>query len=220
MRSVVLRGLVCWLSLLILAAFSADSVAGGKKVYKSPLEVFEAAKKAAEKEDIKTLLGCITADSRDAIAGGFVWMAGFIRAFGKFAKEDDVGKKLDKVLEKHGLTEEIFKKLEEKKEKIDLNDPVQAKAAFLQLAKLVKDRDGFILDIAAIADKKNKAGAFEDLVGSNPTLKDVKIAGDVAKGVLVGTKDGAEVRKPLEFRREDGSWKIDVPLPEMKRKKS
>jgi len=72
MRSVVLRGLVCWLSLLILAAFSADSVAGGKKVYKSPQEVFEAAKKAAEKEDIKTLLGCITADSRDAIAGGFV----------------------------------------------------------------------------------------------------------------------------------------------------
>src|SRR5262249_47688771 len=134
MSRIFARGTVFALTLLVLAGISAGTQAGGsKKVYKSPQEVFEAAKKAGDDRDIKGFIGCITAESRDTAVGGLVLAAGLMKAFAKFAKEEDKDKlkKLDELLEKHGLTEDVFKKREDKK--VDLNDPEQAKMAMREL---------------------------------------------------------------------------------------
>jgi hypothetical protein len=89
---------------------------------------------------------------------------------------------------------------------------------FRELAKLVKDRDAFIVDFFSMIPPKDKKGPFEDMVGANPMLKDVKIDGDNAKGVLTGTQDGMEVSTPLEFKKQGGSWKIEMPMPGGKKK--
>jgi hypothetical protein len=223
MNRVVLRASLGVLSLLAIALVATDSSAGAKaKVYKTPQEVFDAVQKAGEKQDWKALLGCITADSRDEITGTVVFGALLIKGFGKFAtKEEEKAnlKKIETLLDKHGITEENLAKLKKDDEKADLNDPVVRKKVMKLLASVVKDKEGFILEfIAAVPPKDKKQGAFEDLVGSNPTLKNVKIDGDSAKGTLVGTRDGMEVTRTLDFRREGGSWRIDLPMPDPKKK--
>ena len=223
MKGMAIHGFKFACCLVLFSALTADSSAGGKKVYKSPEEVFEAAKKGLEKEDIKAVLGCLTAESRDETTGTCIAVAGFVKGFAKAVEADKATRerieKLDQVLAKHGLTEEMLQRKDDQP-KIDLSDLSKSKAELVKLAKLVKDRDGFVIDfVTALKTSDKKSGPFEDIVGSNPMLKDVKIDGDAAKGTLVGTQGDMEVRRTLNFKREGGSWKMEMPHPEPKKKK-
>src|SRR5262245_36995692 len=96
-------------SVLLMAALSA-AVAGGGATYRTPEEVFDAAKKAMAKEDWKGFCATLTDDSRDVLAGGLAMMPLMAKGFAKFAGEDKEKeilakiKPLTDVLAKHGLT--------------------------------------------------------------------------------------------------------------------
>src|SRR5262245_12422531 len=94
-------------SVLLLAALSA-AVAGGGATYRTPEEVFEAAKKAIAREDWKGFCATLTDDSRDMLAGGLAMMPLMAKGFAKFAGEEKEKeilaklKPLTEVLTRHG----------------------------------------------------------------------------------------------------------------------
>ena len=220
------RGAMFALSLAVLAVLTAGSDAGGgKKVYKSPQDVFDAAKAALDKKDIKAFAGCLTEDSRDQFAGGMMFVSLMMKGFTEqFGKDEDKAKlkELNEILSKHGITEEFIKSLPKPEitPKDKKPDREELTKAMRKLLTPVKDRSAFIADMIGFLDRTSKksGGGFNEQIGANPMLKDVKIEGDTAKGVIVATRDGKEVRTPVEFKREGGGWKIDLPMPEAKKK--
>jgi hypothetical protein len=201
--------------LLLLAGLTVAVAGDRQPVYRTPQEVFEAAKKALQKEDMKGFCATLTDDSRDAFAGVMVLMPMMVKGFAKFAPEDKQKellaklKPLEDVMTKHGLTEEALNKM--KGEKPAGKGPEAMKQALKQLVAPVKDRCAFIAEMVA-AFKKVDGKAKEGPIDIKGELKDVMIDGDKAKGVIVGTKDGKEKRDPIEFRKIAGSWKIDLPM--------
>jgi hypothetical protein len=216
------RLLVSAAMVVVLAELGGDAGAGGSKakVYKTPEAVFEAAIKSAEQSDFKTLVDCLTRDSRDTVTGGVVFVSLMMKAFGeKFGKDEDKAniKKLDELLAKHGLTEEYINSLPKPKLEAKQPDPDEQKKALKKLLAPVKDKSALLAELLALLPKKDKKDAPFGQFGSRPMLENLKIDGDVAKGEIVGTKDDKEVRKPIDFKKEDGSWRIEAP--EMAKKK-
>jgi hypothetical protein len=219
MSQLVVRGALSVLTVLMLAGLSAQHVGAGggaKKVYKTPQEAFEAAKKAAQQNDIKGIADTFTVEGRDQMAGGILFFSLMMREFGgKFGKDEDKDalKKLDEVLARHGITKEFIESLPKPELTTGKKPDAEAnKKALLKLISPVKDKSALIADLAAVLPKKgDKGDGIESL--KTATLKDVTITGDTAKGTLVKMKDGAEETEPLEFKREDGSWRIVPPAP-------
>jgi hypothetical protein len=218
--------------LLLLAALSAAEAGGGQPKYATPQEAFDAANKALQRGDWKAACGTLTDDSRDLFAGGMVFAGllgkGLALGFAKLApkdKQEDLLAKIkaqfkpvDDALAKHGLTEEVFKKMEKKggEEKPDLKDPEQVKKLMKALVAPVKDRCALIVDLMAALEKtgdkqKGKGG----LIPPGARLTDVKVEGDKARGVVVSKEGDEEKRTPLEFRRVAGSWRIELPVTEL-----
>ncbi len=219
MVRVLAFGMLCAAALLLVGTAGAG---GGKKVYKTPQEVFDAAKTAIKNNDTKTAMDCLTDEARDTLTGGVAFMALMAKGFGAFAQKDEEKeklKKLDDVLNRHGLTEEYVKTLP--KPQIGKKpSPEEIKEGIKKLVAPIKDRGGFVADVLALLPSKDgkKGGPFEEL-GGNPKLEDVKVTGDRAKGEMVGMKDGKEVRKPIDFKKEGGGWKIDIDPTKMMEKK-
>ena len=213
-------------ALLAPLVLAAGVAAGGEDtkekkapVYKSPQAVYSAARKAAAKEDWKTLCGCLTDDSRDMMAGGMVMMPLFVKGMvAAFAKgKPDVAKKmaaqfkpLDDVLTKHGLTPAVLDKMKKAK-KPDPKDPESQKKAMKRLVAPIKDRCAFIADMAAALKKMPGAGPGKPPISGE--LKDVKVSDDSASGVEVQTVGGKEVRRTIKFRKVGRSWKMELPPP-------
>jgi hypothetical protein len=216
----LVRGALGAVAVLALAGLlgGGASAGGDKKVYKNPQEVFDAAKKALQQDDIKTFAACLTEDSRDGLAGGLLLVGFFMKGFTeKFGKEEDKEKlkKLDAVLARHGITEDFIKTLPKPELKAPDQKPDRAETLKMvrKILAPVKDRDAFLADMLSLMPKDGKRkGGLLDKLGPNPVLANVKIEGEKAKGEIVGMKDGMEVRESVEFRKEAGSWKIDLPL--------
>ena len=86
-----------------------------KTVYKTPDEVFEAAKAAANKDDFKTFVNCLAPETVDEMATVMAGMSAMMVAApedptGKF-KLDDEAKAIVAVAAKHGVTAEAVKKI-------------------------------------------------------------------------------------------------------------
>jgi hypothetical protein len=201
--------------LLLLAAVAVAAAGDRQPVYRTPQEVFDAAKKALQKEDWKTFCGTLTNDSRDMFAFPMVMLPVMMKGFAKFFPEEKRKeflaklKPLEEVLAKHGLTEEALNKMELAKPAGKGLDAM--KEALGKLLAPVKDRCAFFADMMKafqkMDDKKGKGG----VILRDGELKDVKIEGDKAKGVFVRQEGGKEQRDPIQFARVDGSWRIDLP---------
>jgi len=213
------------LGIALLAATSFFTpgvvVAQGKAtVYKSPQEVFEAWKQALKKNDTAAVLRCTPGIDYMAVnstIGAFMDI-GMKRIAGGDKKEAEAKtKQLKALMAKHGLTEAHWKKLGEDKELIakvsrpgtDPDDP-----AFKKLMEPVKDRAAYLVDLMKFMEgKEGKPGLQEEgKLLEKARLVDVKIDGDKAKGTVIVNVKGKEIRAPFEFRKEDGSWKIQ-PFP-------
>jgi hypothetical protein len=180
--------------------------------HKTPEDAFKAARTSLEKEDWKGFSDCLTDDSRDQMAGGFVMIGVMMKLVGSPGGDEAKAKlkPIDDVLAKHGLTDEVMKKMPDEKPG---KDPESAKKAMKKLVEPIKDKGAFIADMMA-AMKKMGDGKKENSIPlpKDAELKDVKIEGDTAKGFVV-TK---EKKEPIEFRKVGGGWKIEMPMDPLK----
>jgi hypothetical protein len=236
---------------LILAALltTAPAISAGEgrqeKTYKSPQEVFDAAKEAAAKDDWKGLLGCTTPKTQDMLTGMLVLLGSqmenlALAAATKGSKDkneerDAFMRKLlktmfepiHKVYARHGLTDKVLKDLggsELFAPDKGQPDPEKLKEAFAKAARLVKDKAGFVDDfmkemakLARTFGKGEDKGPIE-IFGKNPRLEDLKIEGDTAKGMIVSTKRGREQREPMYFKKGARGWLLEPPIDELTNK--
>jgi hypothetical protein len=208
-------------SLLLLVAVSLGIAGDRQPVYRTPQEVFEAARKALQREDIKGLCATLTDDWRDTLAGRFVLMYGLMKAFSMRESEEKQWefmakfKPLDDVLAKHGLMEKAPNKTKEAKPAG--NSPEAFAQVLKELVAPVKDRSAFMVDVVAFFNKLDEKKSeikvsdwFFDLRGE---LKELKVVGDMARGVVVRKKGGQENREAIWFSKVGRGWKIEKLVP-------
>src|SRR5881392_1105067 len=102
--------------LLLLAAVGVALAGERPPTYRTPQEVFEAAKKAAQKEDWKGVCATLTDDARDMLAGALVLTPLRFKTAAKLAGPKGKAilaklKPLDDVLARHGLSETVLNNL-------------------------------------------------------------------------------------------------------------
>src|ERR1700733_15310735 len=136
-RSVVLAG-------LLFAALALVGRAEPAKVtaYPTPKVVFEVAKSAAQKDDFQTFFACLTPDSQKMMAGQMVMGGLMMKSFAEAGMEQtgkakEALKPLDEIFKKHGLTEEVLKKIK------PTTDSKEAGKNLRAVAEAIKDRPGF-----------------------------------------------------------------------------
>jgi hypothetical protein len=207
----IVRAVVLCATLLVVMAATGR---GEEKspVYKTPQEVFAAAKAAAKKNDVKAFYQTLTPESREKLTAMSAMMGVMTKAFSAF---DTTGKAEEKIkpivdaMKKHGLTDEAMKKV---KPLTPTSTPKEVAASLKQLAGMVKDPPGFIGDMMAAMKKVDpKAEGLEALARAR--LEDVKIDGDKATGTTIGKKGDKEEKQPLKFEKIAGSWRIVLPDP-------
>ena len=179
----------------------------GQKKHKSPEAVFEAAKAAAADEDMEGFMNCLAPDSQDIFAGMLVGLGAMMKGLASFAEDDPEAKeavaKMDKVFDKHGLTEEFMKKVEES----DESDPEKA---IKLVVEPIKDKAAFVADmIEAFKGLDEEGGSPVDQFKG--VLKDVKIDGDSASAVI--ESDGE--KEDIQFKKVKGGWLIYLDPQEL-----
>lgn len=207
-RAATLAGLV--LALALSASAQKDSA----KAYKTPQEVFDAHQAAEEKDDHRTLLGCLTADAQKdtAVTLGASFAAG--RSMLEESGEEQVKKALAAVkpiydvLDKHGLTVKVTKGLESK----DAKERAKARKAALGA---LKDPGKFLTELFAAASKAKMARYRGD--APKTKLTDVKVSGDKATGTLERTSVGRDsqqkvTKEAVKFVKKGDGWVIDQSL--------
>lgn len=189
--------------------FVSVSLTGcGQKKYTSPEAVFEAARSAVADEDMEGFVNCLTPESQYLFSGMLVLVGSMMMDFAAFAGDDadaaEAVSNMEKVFEKHGLTEhgwlteDVMKEMEEA-------DESDSTAAMEKLAEPIKDKAAFMADmLEAFKGLDNEGGSPADQFKG--TLKDIKIDGDSASAVL---EDGGNT-EPIQFKKVKGSWLIHL----------
>jgi hypothetical protein len=200
---------------LLLAALGTAFAGERPPTYRTPQEVFEAAKKAAQREDWKGVCATLTDDSRDMLAGALVMTPLRFKARAKLAgpREKDILAKLkplDDVLARHGLSETVLNNILAAQADTDPKDAI--KLSVKKLLAPIRDRCAFIADMFNALKTVNESKARRGPINADAELHDVKIKDDRAAGVIVTKMGGKEQREPIEFRKVAGSWKIELPL--------
>jgi hypothetical protein len=97
---------------------------------------------------------------------------------------------------------------------LDLGKAQAAERSFIiKLAEPIKDQVAFLKDVrAAVVQLDPELAVKQDilLAVKNSELKDVTTTGDTAKGTIVTRHAGEEKRVPIQFRKEDGAWRVDL----------
>jgi hypothetical protein len=208
---------------LVLAGGAGLDAAGGAKKFQTPQEAFDAFKAAAGKNDLTGIADCLTDDSVDQMAAQITVFAPLIVAFQKEKTPEEkkaAADSLMKTMAKHGMTEPHLKASEAifKLAFAPKASPEEGKKAVRQLLEPVKDRRAYLRDVVTLLEKVGppakdrgsfKSGNFE--VAKDSQLRDLKLEGDTARGVVLTTRDGKETRSPITFRREGGSWRVEIP---------
>ena len=180
----------------------------GSKEHESPEAVFEAAKSALADEDMEGFMNCLTPESQDLFSGMLVMLGTMMKGFAALAGDDPDAlqsvSKIEKVLETHGLSEDVMGMMES----ADESDPA---AAMQKLVEPIKDKAAFVGDMFEIfneMDDSKRPSPGDQFKGA---LKDIKIDGDSASAVL---EDGGK-SEPVQFRKVEGSWLIHLDPAEL-----
>jgi len=202
-------------SLLLVGAVSVALAGGRDPVYKTPQAAFDAALKGFKNKDWKTIYGALTDESREKVASMAAFMPLMMKGFAKLAPKDKQEealakfKPLDRILAKHGLTEAVLKKMEKENKGTEAKDPKAMEQAMKKLLEPIKDRAAFVAEMMTALDKMmGKQGGD---VPEGAQLKDLKVEGDRAKGFLIAKKGDKQERIPVEFRRQGGGWRLEMP---------
>jgi len=81
-----------------------------------------------------------------------------------------------------------------------------------EMAEPIKDKIAFIAQMIALLDKIVEPEAPEqgNRLLDKGKLTELKIDGDTATAIVVTIEDGAEQKKPIEFKRIDGHWFVGL----------
>ncbi len=167
------------LSLAVAGIMFASSGCGSGEesppTYSTPQAAYDAFSSAAEQGDWKGAAMTLTPEAQDAMCVILLIPAGMMAAF-----DEEAGKELEAIMEKHGLSD----------------DAMAPSAESLP----VKDKPAFIGDVASWLTKQGSETA--DMGMPEGDLADVQIDGDTATANIDG--------EPIAFRKINGSWLIHL----------
>jgi hypothetical protein len=170
----------------------------GDSAQSTPEKTFEAMSKAADAKDWKAVTAYMTPESHEQLAGGMLFMAGFM------STDPTLKPEIEKIFKKHGIEPPAK---DEPPKNIPMDDIPKV------LGKAIKDKPAFIADIVTLLEKSNQKAGKKPLDFSDSELIDLKIEGDTASGFMVIEKDGKEDKQPIEFKKIDGRWFIHMVPP-------
>ncbi len=204
-----------FLGLAVAAAAAGAVMAGGSAVYSTPQAAFDAAKRAAEKDDVRGFCGVLDDETRDTIAGGLLVNAAFFtRELGpKLAKTDDEKaqlKRVETILARHGFTADALQAIVTKAKELQGKDSAEVLPEVVKWLKPARDRCALVADLLALGGKEKKASPLTDV--KNSRLDEVKVEGNVARGTVLIKRDDKENTEPIEFRKQGGGWRIHLDL--------
>ena len=172
----------------------------------TPEAAFNSFKSAVSNNDWKTATAQLTNESQDVLASGMMMMA----AFASISFDADEAKaneeSFNQLLAKHGLDKGAM----ESENEDENQDP---SAAMKEMMAPVKDKPAFVADMIAWIDEHaqdDDNGLMEEITTGE--LKDIKIDGDSASGMIAMSKDGETNEEPIEFRKVNGKWFIHLPM--------
>lgn len=184
----------------------------GEKVYASPQEAFNAAKKASSKDDVKAFCQCITNGSRDIHTAIGVVLLFDVRQ--KIQKAGEEGKSqtraIDELFAKHRLSGDFLAGMQGKldllfEEKAGPDVKLEVANALLLP---VRDKDAFAADLHRSLEKFTKRSPLAMIeVFREASLSDVKTDGATAQGKM--TVEGGR-GMPISFRKQGEGWRIDL----------
>lgn len=193
------------LAALLLGPLAPAAVAQG---YNTPQAVFDAAQSAQKKEDFKTFVGCLAPEAQKEMAAGLAFgglnQQAAARADEKLRTQY---KPILDTLDKHGLTDEVGKKVNLKPASPQEGEKVQR-----ELLGLIKDPAAFAVDMMTAYSKTEPFNRKPPDMPT-PELTDVKVDGDKARGTVLVKAQGREFRQPIAFVKVGGSWKL-APQPQ------
>jgi hypothetical protein len=201
------------LGALLLAALAPAADAQAEKrdsgaAYNSPQAVFEAAQAAQKKEDFKSFVACFAPEAQKELAAGLAFQA--LRQQAAVRGDEKLRTQFKPILDalnKHGLTDEVGKKV-----KLNPSDRAEAEQAQRELQGLIKEPAALAADLMTAYSKTEPFNRKPAEVPT-PQLTDVKIDGDKARGTIVVKVQGRELKQPAEFVKVGGSWKL-APQPQ------
>lgn len=171
------------------------SQTGCSSSHSSPQAVFSSAKSAIKSKNYSKFFSLVDPDTQASMAGTMAMMASTMKttmsrftalAGGDESKVADELEKIDKVLEKHGVSSE----------QISGKSPGD-------VAALIKNKPAFIGDMIKVMESAQKAAGTE---ANEPPdlgeLSNVEIDGDSATGTM--TSDDRDTT--ITFKKIDGKW--------------
>ena len=208
-------------ALLIMIASPAVSAAvvfehPQPKSYGSPQEVFTAFRKASARKDYLTLLGCLTGDDVDLIAAGLIRGVGMTKnmdaSLGLKLPTDRQAemKRVDEVLRKHGLTDELVMGAGKTTTLPSSRNGVDPRLSWArQTVAPVKDRAAFVVELIPVLGM-DQMKQTEGFALGQWSIQTVTTSSGTAKASIIGRVDGKRVTDRLSFRKVNGSWKIQL----------
>jgi hypothetical protein len=204
-----------------IGARAGETKKGTAAVYKTPEEAFAALTRAADKADAAAVCATLTEESRDTFVAATLFGAAAIKE--KLSgKEPDKDKlmQIDQVLTKYGINADAVKDVVAAMMEIKKDPgPATWNAGVRKASQFVKkDRCGFFGEMILLVSREKSGNPFE--LYRNARLEDLKVDGETAKATMVLKLKDAEVREPVELRKESGSWKVNLSLAMQSGKKS
>jgi hypothetical protein len=201
---------------LFVAICFCEGAAGQERKaapYKTPQEAFTAALNATMTDNWKAFYECLSDDSRDLLTC-FAAVTGFLtkELTNPAILTDElkaVLRSLNETFKTHGLTDDHMNRFitignasSKQKSQEELKKETQ------EMLKPVKNRRAFITDTFVALRKLN---AFKGKFLEGAELKDLRINGESATGIILTKKENKELRLSIGFKRIDGSWEVDLP---------
>src|SRR5262249_35357412 len=146
------------LALVMTTAYAQE------KVYKKPEDVFDAAKKAAKDGNYKAFHATLTPDSADLMVGQLALVGVVMKGvadFDKTGKAKEQMKPLFDALKKHGLTDEVLKKMKPLDPKASQKEQLKA---LKKMIEPIKKQPEFVQDVMNAMKKINpKGGGLDEI---------------------------------------------------------
>jgi len=207
-----------WLLVATMSiAFSGLSSATAA-TYDSPQACFDGAKTLVKNKDYKGFCQCLTPDSQNLMGGMFSMMPSMMKQFAALGGDEGLKEfetkfaKINQIIAASGINTDDFPGMAEM-QKLQ-QDEAKLREVFAKALAPVKDRAAYVAELMvayeALQDGQDGGPQFSAAVDGE--LKDIQIDGDTATATLVLENEGEPQEQPLNFKKVDGSWLIDLPM--------